>query len=418
MGLLPPPERRGPGRRLPARRTSPARADRSPAGPGLLARRHPRPPRPAGPTATSSATCSACRPTSWSTSTNPAPPPPSTSSPASSPSWSPTASTTSSPSASIEALRTRPLLRPQPLAPAAHRRRPRRRLHPDRRLALLTAVHDAADLVADAADALLAGRPPAPTPTNSSPSPPVAAGCSLTAPDASPSTPSAAARLDHDAPSRTPAPARPMTAANQAQHDAWNGESGHRWVADADRRDRSSPPSPTRCSPPPTSTGRGRPRRRLRLRRHHPRGRRRRRRRGTVTGIDLSKPMLNLARQRAQDDSVDVHPGRRPDPPLRPERLRRHHQPLRDHVLRRPRRGVRQHRRGASDRRAGCASPPGSPSPPTTGSSSPAPPSCATGRSPTPAARRPGMFAQSDPDAVTDVLTPPDGATSSSIWSP
>jgi len=26
--------------------------------------------------------------------------------------------------------------------------------------------------------------------------------------------------------------------ANQAQHDAWNGDSGHRWVADADRRDR------------------------------------------------------------------------------------------------------------------------------------------------------------------------------------
>lgn len=29
-----------------------------------------------------------------------------------------------------------------------------------------------------------------------------------------------------------------MIAANQSQHDAWNGDSGHRWVADADRRDR------------------------------------------------------------------------------------------------------------------------------------------------------------------------------------
>jgi alpha-D-ribose 1-methylphosphonate 5-triphosphate synthase subunit PhnG len=28
-----------------------------------------------------------------------------------------------------------------------------------------------------------------------------------------------------------------MTAANQAQHEAWNGDSGHRWAAGADRRD-------------------------------------------------------------------------------------------------------------------------------------------------------------------------------------
>jgi hypothetical protein len=29
-----------------------------------------------------------------------------------------------------------------------------------------------------------------------------------------------------------------MSIANQSQHDAWNGDSGTRWVADADRRDR------------------------------------------------------------------------------------------------------------------------------------------------------------------------------------
>ena len=29
-----------------------------------------------------------------------------------------------------------------------------------------------------------------------------------------------------------------MSAANESQHEAWNGESGRRWVADADRRDR------------------------------------------------------------------------------------------------------------------------------------------------------------------------------------
>lgn len=29
-----------------------------------------------------------------------------------------------------------------------------------------------------------------------------------------------------------------MSAANQAEHDAWNGESGRSWTADPDRRDR------------------------------------------------------------------------------------------------------------------------------------------------------------------------------------
>jgi len=28
-----------------------------------------------------------------------------------------------------------------------------------------------------------------------------------------------------------------MSVANRAQNEAWNGDSGHRWVADADRRD-------------------------------------------------------------------------------------------------------------------------------------------------------------------------------------
>jgi len=93
-----------------------------------------------------------------------------------------------------------------------------------------------------------------------------------------------------------------VTAANQAQREAWNGDSGQRWVADADRRDAVLAPvadaliaaahlAPTEdvldlgcgCGITTLAAAQAvRP--------------------GKVTGIDLSAPMLDLARERARDD--------------------------------------------------------------------------------------------------------------------
>jgi ubiquinone/menaquinone biosynthesis C-methylase UbiE len=95
-----------------------------------------------------------------------------------------------------------------------------------------------------------------------------------------------------------------MTGANQAQQDAWNGVSGHRWVADADRRDAVlAPVAEALLVAARLTTGEEvldvgcgcgittlaaaealAP--------------------GTATGLDLSGPMLDLARQRALDDPV------------------------------------------------------------------------------------------------------------------
>jgi SAM-dependent methyltransferase len=95
-----------------------------------------------------------------------------------------------------------------------------------------------------------------------------------------------------------------MTGANHAQQDAWNGESGHRWVADADRRAAVlAPVAETLLAAARLTAGEDlldvgcgcgittlaaaaavAP--------------------GTATGLDLSEPMLDLARQRAQDDPV------------------------------------------------------------------------------------------------------------------
>lgn len=97
-----------------------------------------------------------------------------------------------------------------------------------------------------------------------------------------------------------------MTGINQAQHDAWNGESGDRWVADADRRDAVlAPVAEALLAAARLSVGEDvldvgcgcgittlaaadavAP--------------------GTATGLDLSEPMLDLARQRAQDDPVTL----------------------------------------------------------------------------------------------------------------
>lgn len=93
-----------------------------------------------------------------------------------------------------------------------------------------------------------------------------------------------------------------MTTINQTQRDTWNGDSGHRWVADADRRDAVLAPVAdtllaaahiqpgesvldlgcgcgTTSITAVTQAGSG----------------------GTAHGIDLSEPMLAVARQRARD---------------------------------------------------------------------------------------------------------------------
>ncbi|MGQ0433727.1 MAG: class I SAM-dependent methyltransferase [Microthrixaceae bacterium] len=96
-----------------------------------------------------------------------------------------------------------------------------------------------------------------------------------------------------------------MTGANQAQRDAWNGDSGQRWAADADRRDAVlAPVADALLAAAHLTSGEDvldigcgcgitthaaaaavRP--------------------GTAMGVDLSTPMLDLARQRAgADDAI------------------------------------------------------------------------------------------------------------------
>ena len=94
-----------------------------------------------------------------------------------------------------------------------------------------------------------------------------------------------------------------MSTANQDQRDAWNGDSGQRWVADADHRDAIHAPVAEAliaaahltagedvldigCGCGATTLAAGRD--------ATP---------GTATGIDLSAPMLDIARHRA--DAAD-----------------------------------------------------------------------------------------------------------------
>lgn len=97
-----------------------------------------------------------------------------------------------------------------------------------------------------------------------------------------------------------------MTAANQDQHDAWNGESGQRWISDADGRDRVMTSVAetlfavarlTRgervldigCGCGATTLAAARAVGSA----------------GAVLGVDVSDPMLGIARQRVADAALD-----------------------------------------------------------------------------------------------------------------
>ena len=138
-------------------------------------------------------------------------------------------------------------------------------------LALLTAVHDAAELVATAAHTLIT-RPPADIEPDRLEALATRGRGLLAHGTGRLAIYTLGQRLTHDAPGR--AQARPMTAANQAQQDSWNGDSGHRWVADANRRDAVlAPVADALFAAARLDPWRGRARCRLRLRDHHPRRR-------------------------------------------------------------------------------------------------------------------------------------------------
>lgn len=96
-----------------------------------------------------------------------------------------------------------------------------------------------------------------------------------------------------------------MTAVNQAQRDTWNGDSGLRWVADADRRDAVLAPvaesllAAARIAPGERilDLGCGCGATTISAARHAGPA-------GTAHGIDLSDPMLAVARQRARDEGL------------------------------------------------------------------------------------------------------------------
>lgn len=96
-----------------------------------------------------------------------------------------------------------------------------------------------------------------------------------------------------------------MTAVNQAQRDAWNGDSGLRWVADADRRDAVLAPvaesllAAARIAPGESilDLGCGCGATTISAARQAGAA-------GAAHGIDLSDPMLAVARQRARDEGL------------------------------------------------------------------------------------------------------------------
>jgi ubiquinone/menaquinone biosynthesis C-methylase UbiE len=93
-----------------------------------------------------------------------------------------------------------------------------------------------------------------------------------------------------------------MTDPNRAQHDAWNGDSGHRWVADAHRRDAVLAPvadallAAARLTAGEDVLDVGCGCGITTLAAAHAVAP------GTATGLDLSEPMLDLARQRTCEE--------------------------------------------------------------------------------------------------------------------
>jgi SAM-dependent methyltransferase len=93
-----------------------------------------------------------------------------------------------------------------------------------------------------------------------------------------------------------------VTTINQTQRDTWNGESGHRWVADADRRDAVLAPiadtllAAAHIQPGESvlDLGCGCGATTITVATQAGPG-------GTAHGIDLSEPMLAVARHRARD---------------------------------------------------------------------------------------------------------------------
>ena len=171
--------------------------------------------------------------------------------------------------------------------------------------------------------------------------------------------------------------------ANTDQYDAWNGDSGRRWVADPDRRDEviaevagallnaSAPQTGERlldvgCGCGATTLASARlvaPD-------------------GAVVGVDLSAPMLDVARQRAEQLAAtsvtfvqgDAQTFAFDDGAFDGVISRFGTMFFADPPPRSPTSAALCARAG------GSASPPGSRSPPTTGSPSPAPRCCPTGR--------------------------------------
>jgi 2-polyprenyl-3-methyl-5-hydroxy-6-metoxy-1,4-benzoquinol methylase len=147
-----------------------------------------------------------------------------------------------------------------------------------------------------------------------------------------------------------------MSIANAEQYDAWNGDSGRRWIADPDRRDRVIAPvagalfDAARLAPGERvlDVGCGCGATTLAAARAIAPG-------GDVVGIDLSGPMLAVARRRAETDAVanaaflqaDAQTHAVDDAGFDVAISR-----FRDDVLRRSGRGVRQHRPSRATGRA------------------------------------------------------------------
>lgn len=97
-----------------------------------------------------------------------------------------------------------------------------------------------------------------------------------------------------------------MTAANQDQHDAWNGESGQRWITDADGRDRvTTSVAETLFDAAQLTRGErvldigcGCGATTLAAARAVGSA-------GAVLGVDVSDPMLSVARQRVAETAID-----------------------------------------------------------------------------------------------------------------